>query len=71
MAGRGDKMLVVILGISTVICAVGWFVNRVQFYTALYYIVSRQLPEPSKEQWDRCQKHVIRKFLGLKDRTVF
>ena len=64
-------MLPVILGITTVICVVGWFANRVQFYTALYYIVSKQLPEPSKEQWNDCQKHVIRKFLGLKDRTGF
>lgn len=62
-------MLTVILGITTTIFAIGWFVQRVNFYTVLYYITWYKLPAPEKDQWDYCQKQVIRKFLGIKDQT--
>lgn len=60
-------MLDILLGITTVICAVGWFKNRVHLYTVLYYIVWKELKEPSRADWDYCCKQVIRKMLGIKD----
>lgn len=66
---KEEKALDILLAITTVICAVGWFKNRVHLYTALYYIVWKELKEPNRADWDYCCKQVIRKMLGIKDRT--
>lgn len=52
-------MLSVILGIATVVCAVGWLGNRLSTLMLLWYLDKKGVPYPSKREVDEGTRWVV------------
>ena len=59
-------VLTVLFGISTVICAVGWFYQALLTKAIMKCIIARGLPVPTEEELDDCTFLVLYDFFDKK-----
>lgn len=43
--------------------AIGWYIERIKFKALIYYLVSKEYTEPTKEEMERCIDIAIKKMI--------
>lgn len=56
--------MAILFAAIAVVCAIGWFINRIMALALLMYIFGKGWPEPTKEEWRACTRQVIEKMLS-------
>lgn len=52
-------MLAVVLGMTTVVCAVGWLTRYISAATLIWYMKQKNIPFPSKAEMRRGSEWVV------------
>ena len=61
------KCLVVIFAMTTVVCASGWFTNKIVALTIMKYVLKRCVDKlPTQKELEACMEEVIKDMLRIK-----
>lgn len=60
-------VLVIIFAVTTVICAIGWFLQRISAKAVLKYIVTKGWPLPTRDELDKCVDQTIYDLFAKKN----
>ena len=62
----GERMLAIVFGATTVICAVGWLVRWVACAALAKYMIDKGYTPPTDEESKACALYVWKRLLKIK-----